>query len=166
MGSSLRCSLYIRPSPSIVSTLTLPTLPPPPLYPHVIYPKFPNTGRIDLSTTICYTYGHPRDRWWCHSSPYPTMTIVFFTCYGESSTSRINNLFLKSTTWCGLHRRPGAGRGIEPPPSGSSRGAFTTGTHAHPLVFRLFNACIWSSCSKIYPYNYVNFNDTIITLVT
>ncbi|KAG0551342.1 hypothetical protein BDA96_01G414900 [Sorghum bicolor] len=42
----------------------------------------PNTGRIDRSTTICYTYGHPRDRGWCHSSSTTTMTIVFFTCYG------------------------------------------------------------------------------------
>ena len=88
----------------------------------------PNTGMIDRSTTVCYTYGHPRDRWWCHSSPSPTMTIVFFTCYGESSTSRINNLFLKKrTTWCDLHRSLGVGWGIEPPLACSSLGAFTTG---------------------------------------
>jgi len=49
MGSSLRCSLYIRPSPSIVSTLTLPTLPPPSTLPTCYLPKIPpiQAGLID-----------------------------------------------------------------------------------------------------------------------
>ena len=45
--------------------------------------------------------------------------------------------FLESAVWCGLHRRLGAGRGIEPPPSDSSLGAFTTGpsTSRSDLLF-------------------------------
>lgn len=40
--------------------------------------------------------------------------------------------FITAPPWCGLLWRTGAGRGIEPPPAGSSHGALTTGLHAHP----------------------------------